>query len=122
MGFSTYAEINLDNLGYNTVCIREKVAPAALIPVVKADAYGHGAVPVVKRLASEGCAMFAVARLEEALELRESGISQRILLLGRLFPPEISQALKAGLTLSIFGHEDLLWVEKACESAGKPKD
>jgi len=120
MSFKTYAEINLDNLAHNIGCIREKVAPSALIPVIKADAYGHGAVPVAKRLAGEGCAMFAVARLEEAMELRESGISQRILMLGRIFPQDIARAVKAGVTLSIFGQEDLLWVEKVCEDIGTP--
>lgn len=120
MSFKTYAEINLDNLAYNTGCIRERVGPSSLIPVIKADAYGHGAVPVAKRLASEGCEMFAVARLEEAMELRESGISQRMLLLGRIFPPDIVQAVKAGITISIFGPEDLLWVERACEGLGTP--
>ena len=114
MSFRTYAEINLDNLAHNIGCIRDKVAPSGLIPVIKADAYGHGAAPVAKRLAREGCAMFAVARLEEGMELRESGISQRILILGRLFPDDIEQALGAGLTISIFGDEDLDWIEKAC--------
>ncbi len=114
MSLRNYAEINLDNLAYNIGCIREKVASSAVIPVIKADAYGHGAAPVAKRLALEGCAMFAVARFEEGMELRESGISQRILILGRLFPDDIAQAVKAGLTLSIFGEEDLSWVEEAC--------
>ncbi len=117
----TYAEINLDNLVHNIGCIREKVASSAVIPVIKADAYGHGAVSVGKRLALEGCAMFAVARFEEGMELRESGISQPILILGRLFPDDIAQAVEAGLTLSIFGEEDLDWVEKACgHSLGLP--
>ncbi len=121
MSLRTYAEINLDNLAYNIGCIRAKVASAAVIPVIKADAYGHGAVSVAKRLALEGCAMFAVARFEEGMELRESGISQRILMLGRLFPDDIAQAVKAGLTLSIFGEEDLGWVERACgHSLGLP--
>lgn len=120
MSFKTYAEINLDNLARNIRCIREKVAPSALIPVIKADAYGHGAVPVAKRLLGEGCAMFAVARLEEALELRESGISLPILLLGRLFPDQMAAAIKAGLVITIFGCEDLRWIEKACHEAGSP--
>jgi alanine racemase len=120
MSFRTYAEINLDNLAHNIGCIREKVAPSELIPVIKADAYGHGAAPVAKRLVREGCTMFAVARLEEALELRDSGISQRILLLGRIFPDDIAQAVKAGVILSIFGQEDLRWVEKACGDSGTP--
>ena len=65
MRSGTYAEINLDNLSHNIRCIRgEGVEPSLLIPVVKADAYGHGAVPVARRLADEGCVMFAVAKLE----------------------------------------------------------
>jgi alanine racemase len=116
----TYAEINLDNLAYNLGCIRRKVLPSEVIPVIKADAYGHGAVPVAKKLVREGCSMFAVARFDEGMELRESGISQHILVLGRLFPDNIGQALKAGLTVSIFGEEDLDWVEKACERIGGP--
>ena len=114
MKFRTYAEINLDNLAHNIRCIREMVGTRALIPVIKADAYGHGAAAVARRLAREGCAMFAVARFEEGMELRESGISQRILILGRLFPDDIGQALKAGLTLSVFEEDDLDWIEKAC--------
>ena len=102
MSFKTYAEINLDNLAHNIGCIREKVYPSALIPIIKANAYGHGAVPVAKRLAREGCAMFAVARFEEAMELRESGITQHILILGRIFPDDIVQAVKAGLIISYF--------------------
>ena len=85
MSFKTYAEINLDNLAHNIGRIREKVAPSALIPIIKANAYGHGAIPVAKRLAREGCAMFAVARIEEAMELRESGITQHISSLARSF-------------------------------------
>ncbi len=118
MSFKTYAEINLDNLAHNIGCIRQKVAPSGLIPVIKAGAYGHGAVPVAKRLVREGCTMFAVARFEEAMELRDSGISQRILLLGRIFPDDIAQAVKAGLIISIFGQEDLRLVEKACGDFG----
>ncbi len=120
MSFKTYAEINLDNLVYNIGRIREKVAPSALIPIVKANAYGHGAIPVAKRLVREGCSMFAVARFEEAMELRESGITQEILVLGRIFPEDIVQAVKAGLLISIFGGQDLSWVEKACGDLGMP--
>ena len=120
MSFKTYAEINLDNLAHNIGRIREKVAPSGMIPIIKADAYGHGAVPVARRLAVEGCTMFAVARIEEALELRESGIDRHILILGRLFPDDIAQAVKAGLIISIFGEEDLRWVEKACGNSGRP--
>ncbi len=114
MRFRTYAEINLDNLAHNIRRIREKVGSAGLIPVIKADAYGHGAVVVARRLVREGCSMFAVARFEEAMELRESGISSQILVLGRLFPGEIEEALKAGLSVTVFDPEDLDWMENGC--------
>jgi alanine racemase len=113
MNFRNYAEISLDNLAYNIHRIRERVAPARVIPVVKADAYGHGAVPVVKRLVQEGLDMFAVAQFHEAMELRESGITQPILILGRLFPNDIPLAIRAGFRISIFGEEDLRWIEEA---------
>ena len=114
MRFRTYAEINLDNLAHNIRCIRAKVGSAGVIPIIKADAYGHGAVAVAGRLIREGCSLFAVARFEEAMELRESGISSQILVLGRLFPGEIEEAVKTGLSLTIFGAEDLGWVEEVC--------
>ena len=114
MKLTTYAEINLDNLARNLRRIREKVGTAGVIPVVKADAYGHGAIAVVGRLVREGCSIFAVARFDEAMELRESGISAQILVLGRLFPREITEAVKAGFTLTVFGPQDLAWIEKAC--------
>ncbi|MGC9195898.1 MAG: alanine racemase [Syntrophobacteraceae bacterium] len=112
MKFRTYAEINLDNLAHNLRAIRQKVGATGIIPVIKADAYGHGAVMVARRLVREGCSMFAVARFEEAMELRESGITSQVLVLGRLFPGEIREAAKAGLSISIFDPEDLDWIEK----------
>jgi alanine racemase len=113
MTFMTCAQINLDNLAHNIHAIRKRVAPAKVIPVVKADAYGHGAVACATRLAREGFGMFAVAQFQEALELRESGLDQSILILGRLFPSQIPQAIKAGFRMTVFGEEDLSWIEKA---------
>lgn len=113
MRFETYAEVNLDNLAHNVNCIRGKVAPAKIIAVVKANAYGHGAVPVARRLVREGVGMFAVARFGEAMELRESGIRRPVLVLGRLFGRQIPEAVKAGLRITLFGEEDLRWVEGA---------
>jgi alanine racemase len=113
MNHETCAEINLDNLSYNIHAIQQKVSPSALIPVVKANAYGHGAVPVSKRLAREGIDMVAVSRLEEATELRESGVAQSILIFGRLFPGEIPAAIRAGFRLTVCGPEDIRWIEEA---------
>ncbi|MFC1859200.1 alanine racemase [Thermodesulfobacteriota bacterium] len=112
----TVAEINLNHLLHNIHAIQKQVFPAKVIPVVKADAYGHGAVPVARRLEKEGIEMFAVAQFKEAMELRDSGITRPILIFGRLFPGEISEALKANFRISVFGKEDLVWIEKANES------
>jgi len=113
MNLKTYAEINLDHLIYNIRAIQQKVSPSEIIPVVKADAYGHGAVAVTKRLVKDGFKIFAVAKFQEAMELRESGISQPILIFGRVFPNEIPAAIKAGFRITLFGEADIRWIEKA---------
>jgi alanine racemase len=113
MSQGTWAEINLDSLAYNVKAIQEKVLPARVFPVVKADAYGHGALPVVRRLVREGFDMFAVAQFQEAMELRESGIHHPILIFGRIFPPQIPEAVKAGFRVTLFGKDDIRWIEEA---------
>jgi alanine racemase len=109
----TVAEINLNNLALNVHAIAKKVSPAAVIPIVKADAYGHGAVRVTKHLVKQGFKAFAVAQFQEAMELRESNITQPILIFGHLLPDEIPAAIKAGFRISIFGKDDIDWIEKA---------
>lgn len=113
MNNGTFAEINLGNLVYNIRAIQQKVSPSKVIPVIKADAYGHGAVAVAKCLAKEGFKFFAVAQFQEAMELKESGINLPILIFGRLFPNEIPTAIKAGFRITLFGKEDIRWIEKA---------
>ena len=79
----TWVEIDLDALAYNIENIKEKVgSDPEIIGVVKADAYGHGAVQVAKLLKKHGVQSFAVATVKEARELRDAGISDRILILG----------------------------------------
>ena len=109
----TCAYIDLDNLAFNFRNIRDAVSPAAVIAVVKADAYGHGALAVANRLAAEGAGMFAVARLGEALELRDSGFLHPILIFGRLFSKEIPAAIEAGFRISVFCKEDIRWIESS---------
>ena len=78
MKHETCAEINLNNLAYNIHAIQQRVSPSQVIPIVKADAYSHGAVSVTKRLAKEGFNFFSVARFQEAMEFRENGVTQSI--------------------------------------------
>ncbi len=116
MGFKTCAKINLQNLIHNYHAICRKTAPALVIPVVKADAYGHGAVQIAQCLAEQGCRFFVVARFEEAMELRHSGIQQPILIFGRLQAHQIAEAVKADLRISVFGKQDLRLIELAAPS------
>jgi alanine racemase len=103
----TVAEIHLNHLAYNLNQIRKKVAPAEVMCVVKADAYGHGAVPITKRLVKEGVTHFAVARLAESLELRNAGITENILIFGSLFPDEIESAIMNDVQISITDINDI---------------
>ena len=79
----TWAEIDLDALAQNFREVRKAADPKAMVCcVVKADAYGHGAVRVAREFASLGADWFAVSNLEEALQLRRAGIETPVLVLG----------------------------------------
>jgi len=83
----TWAEIDLPALNHNLQqALNSCSAAQRILAVVKADAYGHGAVPVTQALQSFGVRDFAVATLEEALELRHAGITDNLLVLGSCFP------------------------------------
>jgi alanine racemase len=73
----------------------------ALMPVVKADGYGHGAAHVARRLAEEGAPVFAVAVVEEGLELRRAGITQPILVMGWIGKDQLGALVEGGLTANI---------------------
>ncbi|MGN1014793.1 MAG: alanine racemase [Butyricicoccus sp.] len=110
----TWAEIHLDNLVSNFRNIRSHVHSVApetrMLSVVKADAYGHGAVPAARALSEEGTDFFAVATAAEAVELREAGLSEPILILGYvdaeevplLWTYDVAAALCDGETARIF--------------------
>ena len=82
----TYVRIDLGALARNFARIRDLVAPRRVWCVVKADAYGHGAVEVARRLATAGAEAFAVATVDEGIELREAGIEGELLLMGGIEP------------------------------------
>ena len=77
---NTYAKIDLDAIvsNYRRICQK---AGAPVMAIIKADAYGHGAVPVAKALEKE-CPFFGVSSVAEAMELRQAGTTQPILILG----------------------------------------
>lgn len=103
----TYAEIDLQTLSHNYRLLRALISPSAgMAAVIKADAYGHGATEIARVALKEGATYLVVARLNEALSLREAGIEAPILLLGSALPENASQAATAGITLSVNGIED----------------
>ena len=78
----SWVEINLEKLKKNYNVYQQNAAGKTIIAVIKANAYGHGAVEVAKALMEESCTHFAVSNVEEAIELRKSGVLGEILILG----------------------------------------
>lgn len=109
----TVVEVSLDRLAENFRAIQAAVAPAAVMPIVKANAYGHGLVPVARHLASLGARSFGVGFLEEAVALREAGITQPILVMGGIFGDQIPLFLRHGLTLTASSIDKLRQIEEA---------
>lgn len=112
------ARIDLGALRHNLATLRARAPSSRVVGVVKADAYGHGAVPVARALASE-VDMFAVARLDEALELREAGLSAPLMVLEGVFSAhEQAAAIRAGIELVVHDPEQLRLLEQSPPPAG----
>lgn len=106
---NSFALINLKNLRFNYLNLRKKVKPANFLAVVKADAYGHGAIEVSKFLTTlkPKPDYFGVALIEEAIELREAGIVEPILVFDVIDFETLHLAEKYDLTLTISHKSDL---------------
>ncbi len=113
---NTQLLIDLDAIEGNLEAVREKTGKLVMA-VIKADAYGHGAVQVARRLEKK-CAFFGVSSILEAMELRQAGISIPILILGytpvRAFPT----AVKQGIRPTIFHYDDAAALSRAAVEAG----
>lgn len=104
----TWAEIDRAAFRRNVSALAGRLPHGSrLIPVMKADAYGHGAAELAKECTPDRVAMIAVVMLEEALELRRAGITLPILNLGPLKPRQIPIALDHDITLGVPGPEEL---------------
>jgi alanine racemase len=101
-GPPTVAEIDLAALGANYRAIKSAGRGAELMAVVKADAYGHGAIEVARALRSQGCSHFGVARVSEARELRAAGVVDRIYLLGGFLASEAEEIVGLDLTPFVY--------------------
>jgi alanine racemase len=115
----THLEVDLAQLGANYHAIAAHVAPARVMPVLKANAYGHGLVEVARRLQSIGAPMIAVAYLEEALRLRQQGVFMPVLVLGGLVGSQIPRFLDHDLTLTASSVDKLRAIEECAVATGK---
>lgn len=107
-----WLEIEMDNLIFNINKIREKVNNREIMAVVKANSYGFGAKETVKYLSEHGVESFAVACLDEGLELREAGIKDEILVLGIVFPEEMDIADKNSIQITVGNWEQIEYIKK----------
>jgi alanine racemase len=112
----THLEVDLARLRENYRAIAAHVAPAKVMPVLKANAYGHGLVAVGRMLEQEKPFAVAVAYLEEATRLREAGVRMPVLVLGGIVGAQIPQFLEQDLTLTASSVDKLLAIE-ACAAA-----
>lgn len=114
---NTWAEISLDAIAHNTRWfLGQLTGPTRMMAVVKADGYGHGAVEVARAALGAGAGMLGVAFLDEAVQLREAGITSPILLLGYTPPQSVEAAVRHNVTLTVFTDdvikETIAWAER----------
>lgn len=115
----TWAEVDLDALARNYRLLRGLAPDSRFLGVVKANAYGHGAVPVAKKLESLGADMLAAACLDEAVELRRAGITLPILCLGQTPVEYASDLLEYNITQTVGDLETGKALSEAAKAAGK---
>jgi alanine racemase len=109
------ARVQLDHLRHNIRVISDKIAPAKIIGVVKADGYGHGSVHISQVMAEEGVAMLAVAVVDEAIELRDAGITLPILILDKVWKNQLNALFRYNLQPPIASQDDLQMLSRAAE-------
>lgn len=116
----TLAIVDKKAIQSNYLELKKNIAEdVEMLAVVKADAYGHGAVETAKALEQVGCSFFGVALCEEGVELREAGIRSPILVLGGVYPNQIRDIIEYDLTPVIFDMESARILDSLSAKAGK---
>ncbi len=113
----TWCEINLDFAKENFLKLKRHTNAKKLCAVIKANAYGHGAVGLAELYSALGCDFFAVSNLEEATELRGAGIAEPILVLGYIPPSATRTAAEQDITLAVYSEEYAKAISAAAASA-----
>jgi alanine racemase len=114
----TYLEIDLDTISDNFGAIKKRVGNALVMPILKANAYGHGLVRIAMEMEKLGADYLGVAVLEEGILLRESGIKMPILVLGGILGNQVPMFLKYDLALTASSIEKLNQIDNAASALG----
>src|SRR5215470_13010966 len=118
-----WAEIDQGAAARNFRAIRARADGRRVIAVIKANAYGHGAVLFARALSAERCDAFAVISVDEAAELRAAGLREPILVLGGpMSPTDADRALALDASLVVSRVEALDWIDAAAARAGRSAD
>lgn len=116
----TWAEINLNNIKHNFHALKNTLKSYTKVCcVVKADAYGHGAVEVAKMLQQEKADYFSVARFEEAVELRNNNIHTPILCMGYISECDIEEAINRYIGITVYSYEMAKIINQKAGKLGK---
>ena len=115
----TRLEVDLDALAHNYRVIAEHVRPAQVMPILKANAYGHGLVAVARKLESIGAPCVGVAYLEEGLRLRQEGVRMPVLVLGGIVGSQIPLFLEHDLSLTASSVDKLRAIEECAAALGR---
>ena len=114
----TRIRVDLDALAHNLDAL-QRHAGTPVMGIVKANAYGHGLVPVARHLEAQGIAQLGVAFVEEGIALRRAGLQVPILVLGGIHAPQVSQFIAHDLEVTVSSVDKLRQVEQAAESMGR---
>ncbi|MEM9776257.1 MAG: alanine racemase [Chloroflexota bacterium] len=115
----THVTVNLDQLSRNYMAIQQHIGSRKIMVVLKANAYGHGLVPVAQHFERLNAPYFAVAYLEEGVKLRKAGITSPILVFGGLVKEQVDQYLEYDLTITAPSVEKIQIVNEIAKQKGR---
>ncbi len=116
---AVWSEVDLDAVHHNVAALRAVAAPAALLAVVKANGYGHGAVPVARAALDAGATWLGVARVEEGEQLRDAGIGAPTMLLSEPSPRVVARVVAADLTPVVYTEAGIDALAKSVADSGR---